>query len=404
MAYDPTDGYLVLFGGCLSGNFWYSTCIPSNQTWVFQNNSWTQLATNPTPPARYYASMAWDGADEYMVLFGGNGSGSTGFLNDTWTFLHGHWTQLTPAVSPGARAAAGMAYDAHDGYLVLVDGEQYRTLVNLATETYVGADYNDTWTFSAGNWTHQSTVDNPSARDSFGITYDPSIQSVVVFGGFNWTTYSLDDTWVYQAGNWGLVPSTYLGTPPGDRNNGALAFDPGVGAVLFGGHTGYQYYNDTWIFANGTWNGTSFAGPSPRWGGSLAYDPLVGCLIEFGGYVPSNGSAFNPMPYSNQTWGLGCPSGSGNGSSGNGSSGHGSSGGGSSGNGSSGNGSGNGSGGNGLGGGGLANHREFGNGPATPGGWIALPTVGTAIFMAGVGGSTGVSSYLRFGIRRGGLP
>ena len=124
MAYDPVDGYLVLFGGCDSGNFWFSTCTPTNQTWVYQNGSWSQLSPTVSPPARYDASLAWDGEAQSLVLFGGNGSVTTGFLNDTWTFVHGQWTQQHPTVSPPARAAAAMVYDARDGYVLLVDGEQ----------------------------------------------------------------------------------------------------------------------------------------------------------------------------------------------------------------------------------------------------------------------------------------
>jgi hypothetical protein len=382
MAYDPADGYLVLFGGCASGDFWFSTCTPTNATWIFQNNTWTQLNITISPPARFYSSLVWDPEDGSLVLFGGNGTSTVGFLNDTWTFVHGNWTQLHPTVSPPARAAAGMVYDAHDGYVLLVDGEQFRTLTVPATNTYVGADFNDSWTLSSGTWTQLTPTDNPSARDSVGITYDVAMGSVVLFGGFNWTTYNLDDTWVFQAGSWTLVaPSgtngTYYGTP-GDRNNPSLAYDPAAqGDVLFGGHTGYAYYNDTWVFANGNWSPSNFSGPSPRWGMSLAYDPSYGCLISYGGYLP--------YTYDSDTWSFGCGNATGgNGSSGNGSSGNGSSGGGSSGNGSGGNGSGNGS----LGSG-LAHHRGFGDGPASPGGFWGIPPVTQIVLPMGVAVSIG---------------
>jgi len=194
MAYDPVDGYLVLFGGCASGDFWFSTCTPTNATWVYQNGSWSVLTPSVSPPARFYASLAWDSEDHSLVLFGGNGTAATGFLNDTWTFVHGQWTQQHPSVSPPARAAAGLVYDARDGYVLLVDGEQFRTLTYAPTNTYIGADFNDSWAYSGGNWTQLHPADNPSARDSVGITYDATLGEVVLFGGFNWSTYNLDDT------------------------------------------------------------------------------------------------------------------------------------------------------------------------------------------------------------------
>jgi galactose oxidase-like protein len=386
MAYDPVDGYLVLFGGCAGGDFWFSTCTPSNATWAFQNNSWTQLTTNVSPPARFYSSLVWDDASGNLLLFGGNGTASTGFLNDTWSFAHGQWKQLAPASSPPARASFGMVYDGHDGYVLLVDGEQFRTLTNPSSNTYVGADFNDSWKFSGGTWSKLNTTDNPSARDSFGITYDASLGSVVLFGGFNWSAYNMQDTWLYQAGTWTSYPSGSANGSwiplPGLRNNPGLAYDPALGAdLLFGGHAGFNFYADTWLFVNGSWTPSNSTGPSARWGTSLAYDPSYGCAIAFGGY--NHG-------YPNDTWSFGCANttggnaSSGNGSSGNGSSGNGSSGNGSSGNGSSGNGSsGNGSSGNGSSGNGSRGNLSRGDGsglappPAHAGRTPGSPSVST---------------------------
>jgi hypothetical protein len=380
MAYDPVDGYLVLFGGCDSGNFWFSTCTPTNQTWVYQNGSWSQLSPTVSPPARYDASLAWDGEAQSLVLFGGNGSVTTGFLNDTWTFVHGQWTQQHPTVSPPARAAAAMVYDARDGYVLLVDGEQYRTLTNAATYTYVGADFNDSWAYSGGNWTQLHPTDNPSARDSMSITYDPMLGEVVLFGGFNWTTYNLDDTWAFSGGQWSPVATWGVGSgvtyvvAPADRNNAAFAYDPALGTdVLFGGHSGYAFYSDTWEFNGSFWfQLNSSSSPSPRWGASMAYDPAAGCMILYGGYTTGNAWNNTAGTFFNDTWSIGCGnatggSGGGNGSgSGNGSGGNGSG----SGNGSGGNGSGsgNGSGGNGSGSGNGSGRNGSGAGSGSGGG------------------------------------
>ncbi|MCI4369214.1 MAG: hypothetical protein L3K09_06605, partial [Thermoplasmata archaeon] len=243
----------------------------------------------------------WDAADGYLVLFGGNGSASAGFLNDTWTFLHGAWTPLSPSVSPERRAAASMTYDAADGYVLLYGGEGNRTLLNLATQTYSGWDYADSWAFSNGSWRNLN-VSSPPARDSASITYDASLGKVLLFGGFNWSSYNQADTWEYSAGVWTAVAGSSAVTP-WSRNNGALAYDPAIHAdVLFGGHAGYYFMNDTQEFANSSWVSAGLGGsPSPRWGSSLAYDPSVGCLVLLGGYdgAPSNnGSA----AYLSDTW------------------------------------------------------------------------------------------------------
>ena len=333
MAYDPTDGYLVLFGGCTSGNYWYSVCTPTNQTWVYQNGTWSQLAPAVSPPARFYSSLVWDPEEQSLVLFGGNGSAS--FLNDTWTFVGGTWTNVTGSRSPPARAGASMAYDARDGYVLLTDGERNRTLTNLATESYSGSDFNDSWAFSGGTWTQLHPLDNPTARDSASVAYDAGLGGVVLFGGFNWTTYNLQDTWVYAAGTWSLAskgPTNSSGPwPPSDRNGAAMAYDPAIGGeLLFGGHSGYQFDSDTWYFNGSGWTplltGSNATGPSARWGSGLAYDPSYGCTILFGGYQSNGTTAAMPGRFLNDTWGFCAGGTSGNGSAPNGSSGHGTSG------------------------------------------------------------------------------
>jgi hypothetical protein len=232
--------------------------------------------------------MVWDGSK--ILLFGGNST--SGFLNDTWTFLHGSWTRVPSLVSPPARAEASMAYDAAAQSTILYGGEAYRTLVSAATETYVGADYNDTWSFSAGQWTQLHPSNSPGARDSAMMAYDPATQEVVLFGGFNWTIYSTADTWAFANGTWNQVPG---GAGPSSRNSGALAYDANLGGlVLFGGHDGWLFLSDTWLWANSTWTdlGGSAAGPAPRWGASEAPD-AAGCLLLFGGSVAQSGNAAN---------------------------------------------------------------------------------------------------------------
>ena len=86
--------------------------------------------------------------------------------------------------------------------------------------------------------------------------------------------------------------------------------------LLFGGHAGYQFDNDTWLWSNGTWSELSVSsGPVARWGASLAIDS-AGCLLLFGGF---NASYYWPPTvgtFHNDTWTL-CGSGgaTGNGTS-----------------------------------------------------------------------------------------
>jgi hypothetical protein len=88
--------------------------------------------------------------------------------------------------------------------------------------------------------------------------------------------------------NW--VQDLTIPNPPPARFDASMAFDPISGnLLLFGGNNGdFGYYGDTWI-----WNGTDWTQLSPinippaRAAASLALDPVNNRLLLFGGY---NGS------------------------------------------------------------------------------------------------------------------
>jgi hypothetical protein len=66
--------------------------------------SWSQLSPTTTFPPRSYAAVAYDAVSRKIVLFGG--FGSTGYLNDTWTFDGTNWAQVTTLGRPGVQVAA----------------------------------------------------------------------------------------------------------------------------------------------------------------------------------------------------------------------------------------------------------------------------------------------------------
>ena len=87
MAYDPATGE------------WSSSAASNgsflNDTWTWNGTTWTERSPATSPPARYFASMAYDPATGNMVLFGGDGS--SGYLGDTWTWNGITWTERPPA-------------------------------------------------------------------------------------------------------------------------------------------------------------------------------------------------------------------------------------------------------------------------------------------------------------------
>src|SRR5262245_6643648 len=86
MAVDESNGNLVLFGGNGVGG-------PLTDTWRFDGSTWTQVITPNAPPALFAMSMAWNPADNTMILIGF--PGPSGF--ETWR-LDSDWTRLFGAV------------------------------------------------------------------------------------------------------------------------------------------------------------------------------------------------------------------------------------------------------------------------------------------------------------------
>jgi hypothetical protein len=287
MVYDAADGYTLLFGGCPSTGlaYWSHQCTALSDTWTLSNGTWTNLTASLTvaPPARADAGIAYDATDQCVVLFGGfNG---TTVYNDTWTYHAGQWTQVTPAQSPSPRFTPGMVGDAAAGDVVLFGGS------NSSLPDAISL--NDTWTYQGGAWTPVTTSVAPSPRFSMPMSYDPTQQLVLLFGG--WSTAqpgSYGDTWTFANGTW-----TELTTPiaPSPRNYAAMAFDPAANAsVLTGGHVGASAFNDTWEenSATGWTYVNTVSAPPPRWGLDLSYDATSKELYLFGG-VDASSTFFN---------------------------------------------------------------------------------------------------------------
>lgn len=290
MAYDAHDRYVLMFGGFNGTNY-------LNDTWIFQNGMWVQLAPGPSPSARANASMAYDAADRYVVLFGGyNGQ----VLGDTWMFLRGSWTELHPSTSPSARMDATMTYDTRDGYTVLFGGHSG------------SAALGDTWTFLNGQWTSLSPATSPPARWGSVSTFDTTDNYVLLFGGYNGAQL-LGDSWEFAGGSWQALSPT---ASPSARYQAGIAFDAYDGfVVLFGGasrtSTGWTADGDTWSYHGSTWTQIvpspgvhplggkllPLSSPAPRQALSMAYYDAAKTAILFGGIV--DGDPIGPSPSPN---------------------------------------------------------------------------------------------------------
>lgn len=328
LAYDLRSGHLVLFGGYGAG---YLT-----DPWGFRggNLSGWVPETASSLPMGMGGVEAYDYADGYTLAFGGY---YTTFSQETWEYKGGMWRELEAAAyGPGAasdlcyaynggvntsvttscpspRYWESMAFDSHDGYLVLYGG-------------YDGAYLGDTWAFAGGSWTQLEQADTgntcwvdppadtltgpcPAAREGPALSYDPEHGSLVLFSGYDGTTY-FNDTWVFAGGVWTeLAPP---GPVPYGRYNAALAYDTADGyLLLFGGYgcpnaacSPSYALNDTWEYRGGAWHELSPPGPSPslRYSVALAFDAADGYLLLFGGRGCQNPPTCSSFGDLGETW------------------------------------------------------------------------------------------------------
>jgi hypothetical protein len=282
MVYDPVDHYVVLFGGSNG----------AADTWTFADDRWTELSEPVSPSARMGACSAWDGSAGYWLLYGGELGGPGGALtNDTWSFVHGNWTELHPTISPPPLVWASCAYDATDGTVVMFGGSN-------STDTTSGS----TWTFAEGQWTLQPVRESPRLiPDRFGaaLFYSDSARFVDLYGGQGNTT-PLTDSWEWISQQWQEVNS---GTPPTGSVLASVAYDNATSiGLLFGGATSFNgsTTDSTWTFGlNNRWTlAPAGPGPSVRFAGAFAFDGTSQSFVLFGGWSSTAAGS----PALNDTW------------------------------------------------------------------------------------------------------
>lgn len=243
IAYDANDQYVVLFGGNVGSINDFLTCTRdtnNNQTWIFKAGVWTRLSPLNSPPPEVAAPMAYDVADRGVVLLDSQYAGTASC--DTWEFARGNWNNVCPATSPGPRAYAAMKYDPSIGGLILFGGLGCPT-PSCTTNTYL----NETWQFKSGNWTQLNPTASPPPQRSMVSVYDGFDNYLIILGGDD--KYVRGGTgigWLFANGTWtkftAAVPWTSYLNAYGD-----LCFDASLHEVLYvlGGRL-WTYQSGTW--------------------------------------------------------------------------------------------------------------------------------------------------------------
>jgi PKD domain len=284
IASSPSLNETLLFGGSDVNR------VVPNDTWIYADGNWTNRTSNLSlsPPASAGGGLTYDAATGYFLLFGGISSYGGSPLNETWAYANRTWTNLTATAgaAPPARYGESLVYDPSLGYAVLYGG--WGALEG----------YSDTWRFVNGTWSNITAVVGtpPAERVGMAATYDAELKSIVLFGGVGFGNAPFyNDTWLFggsSAGHW-TNRTASAGPAPLPRRWVSMAFDPLYGYdLLFGGDydTGRTWINfgDVWALVNGTWQNLTSqmsAGPSGRFETGMAFDPTSGGMIVFGGCV-----------------------------------------------------------------------------------------------------------------------
>ncbi len=265
--YDSRTHALLVFGGATA------TEVRAD-LWRWRLGSWHRSpATGPEP--RTFPAMAYDSARDEIVLFGGSrvlfgdSSSRPAMLADTWVLRNDEWSRVSGG-GPDPRAESAIAYDPARGRTVLFGG-RYTTLGGGVTRL------GDTWEWDGRRWIRVSTA-GPSPRNGAAMAWHPGLRAVVLFGG---SGGPLGDTWSWDGRAWTPLP---IPPAPG-RFNTVMVWDPSTHRLVrFGGWDGKGRTSDTWELCEDGWALVQSDGPGPRNHAVLVSAPDRGSILLFGGH------------------------------------------------------------------------------------------------------------------------
>ena len=285
---DPTNGVIWLVGGMDSISTW-------DELWKYSDGNWTQITVDGTPAAcgspastydtdrhklivlcqdaslhefdgtawkafnpsdlkthpqvRRWSAMTYDATIKKTVLFGG--FNDTNYLNETWLWDGTAWTQVKKNLPP-SRSHAAMWFDPVMKKSVIYGGVGQRS-TNDRIERF-----SDMWSFDGSGWSEMKSVTTtPGQRYGAQTAVDPLSNTVLLFGGLKLVVEGakqsqvyMNDLWQWDGTKWTQINAS---SPPPERENGGMAFDPIANEIaLFGGYAGY-YRSDLWTLRNGQW-------------------------------------------------------------------------------------------------------------------------------------------------------
>ncbi|MBI2448145.1 hypothetical protein HYV44_01095, partial [Candidatus Microgenomates bacterium] len=284
VAWDNTNATKYVFGGIASGG----TLL--NDLWKFNvsTRSWSQITTSGGPPAaRDGSSMIWHPTNGKLYLFGGY-KDPPAVLNDLWEFniTTSTWTQLSPTGGPPAtRYYQSAVWDTANSKILVFGG---------CDSVVAMTCYNTVWAYNpvANTWAEYSapTGGPPTARNGHSAVWNTGNNLMYVFGGSADGTSYRNDLWTFDptgSGTWAEIADT---GPPTARDGHIGVWDSlNNDMIVFSGYDGTSYFNEIWNYdiAGNTWTQLSPIGATPtaRRFGMGVWDNTTKNMLFFGGWT-----------------------------------------------------------------------------------------------------------------------
>ena len=270
MAYDDAQNRVLMFGGFGASG---ASLHPLNDLWAWNGQRWSFLGAGG-PGARGDMLTAWDGARRRLVVYGG--ANNDGMLGDTWEWDGTNWRQQATGGPPMRRHFTG-GFDQTRSRVVMFGG--------LIGETPAL----DTWEWDGQAWAQRaSTAPSGFTTPARSMAYSETRKSsLMLVGSFSTGATAL---WQWNGSAWsslGAGPTTSMPIPV--ATSGADEF-----MMLAGG--------STMRWQNGTLSTLATTGLPSVDGASIAYDRSRSRLVLFGGVAGSQTSAETWL-WNGSTWG-----------------------------------------------------------------------------------------------------
>ncbi len=268
------DGNAVDHDGCSS------TC-------GLEQPAWIDLGAAPRHASG--AAMAFDARRDVVVLFGGDDQIYPGHVfDDTWEWDGIRWEERR-VIGPSPRSDAAMAFDGARDRTVLFGG--------LASDN--NNMLGDTWQWDGSAWTRLA-VSGPSPRQSHQMVYDAARRRIVLFGGVDRTNIPFSDTWTFDGTSWSKLPVDLPSTL--DTPALGYDWKRGVVVLFGYSGTFPNFVPELWELVNTTWTSKSTTGPGPRASANFVWNSLTQRLQLTGGVDENFGPVTTAWEWNGSGW------------------------------------------------------------------------------------------------------